>query len=206
VSQDPLSNRACGFPAHGLPMASRTAALRKTPNRCRITHRATETVKTKAIESLRRPTLHLARSKVTPLTRAAQAEQPPPDVQINRVETPRGIPGTKVSPPTTQHRTQVTNHAPDVLMAPTPRGQLPNALPDPLHRTPRRPPIQEVHAPTTTLPNPTRHALPQMTTKEIETLPTIEEVDHPRLLRVQLQTQARHDLPNPRPGPLTIPA
>jgi hypothetical protein len=49
--QDPLSNRACEFPAHGLPVVSRVAAL------CclRIADRATQAVEAVALNEEIRP-------------------------------------------------------------------------------------------------------------------------------------------------------
>jgi hypothetical protein len=50
--QDPRSNRACGFPAHGLPMVSRSAALRSL----RVLDGPTQAMEPVAVEEVASPT------------------------------------------------------------------------------------------------------------------------------------------------------
>jgi hypothetical protein len=53
--QDPLSNRACGFPAHGLPVVSRSVALRSL----RVLDGSAQTDEPEGIKEVRVPGLPL---------------------------------------------------------------------------------------------------------------------------------------------------
>ena len=56
------------------------------------------------------------------------------------------------------------------------------------------------------LPQPPRHARPEVTAEEVEALPAFPEVDHPRLVRMQLQPQPAQDVPDRVQGLLGLAA
>ena len=67
-------------------------------------------------------------------------------------------------------------------------------LPEPLHRPLRRPAVQVIAADPALLPQPTRHPSAEVAAEEVEALPALTEVDHPRLVRVQLEAPARSSI------------
>ena len=88
-------------------------------------------------------------------------------------------------------------------MTPTSGGERPHAGSHLLHRTPRRPSVQVVDASPRPYPDGTAHALVQMTPQEIEALTATRQVDHPRLLRMQLQPVSASSTWQPPRAPRT---
>lgn len=72
----------------------------------RITNGPAQTMQTKPMEELKRPTPHLTRPQVPPLPPHHEANQATPHVPIKLIEFPRSIPRTKVSPPPHEDTTQ----------------------------------------------------------------------------------------------------
>src|SRR4029077_2867608 len=74
----PLSIRACGFPAHGLPMIFLTWL------RClRVSDGATQAVQAVPVEPLFSPLIGLSSTRVAPPLLDHQAEQPPHHVPVD---------------------------------------------------------------------------------------------------------------------------
>src|SRR5207249_2144187 len=118
----------------------------------------------------------------------AQGPQPAYHVGVQRTELTSGIPRAEVVPPTPQHGVQITDDRADIRVASRPGGQLLHALPNPLHRTPTRPTLQEVQTLMVSLPQPSAQTLVQVAAKEVKARLAIVELDSPRFLRVQLKT------------------
>src|SRR6266513_1364521 len=93
-----------------------------------------------------------------------------------------------LAPPAPQHEVQITDDRADIRVASRPGGQLLHALPNPLHRAPTRPAVQEVQTLMVSLPQPTAQTLVQVAAKEVKARLAIVELDAPRFLRVQLKT------------------
>src|SRR6266853_1640592 len=141
-------------------------------------------MKSEVLEVLACPALGLPRSQVTPLALHAQGPQPAYHVGVQRTELTSGIPRAEVVPPTPQHGIKVADDFADIRVASRPRGQRLHALPDPLHRAPTRPALQEVQALMLPLPQPTAHALVQVTAEKVKPLVAIVELDSSRFLLV----------------------
>src|SRR6185312_839404 len=185
-SQGPRSNRACGFPAHGLPGIGRHAALCSLhpEGLLRVTDAPAQAMKAQMLEVLASPSRCLARLQVATLTRAAQGSQPSDHEAIHADELAIGIARAKVVTPAPQYGVQIRNHRADVRMAPGPRGNIFHSLPDPHHGPPIRPAMQEVQPLALLLPQPSAQALVQVTAEEVKALLAIVEIDSPRLVRV----------------------
>src|SRR6185436_1823514 len=114
--QGPLSNRACGFPAHGLRavVGGRDEALRSL----RVSDGARELVQSEGIEVLRRPSTNLARFQVAPLALDSQALEPPRHVPVDLVELVRRVAGAEVLAPATEHGVELADHIARVRVAP----------------------------------------------------------------------------------------
>jgi hypothetical protein len=100
-NQRPLPNRACGFPAHGLPVVCRLAALRVLlfPEGWRgIADGPTQAIQPKLLVVLAVPALGLARLQVATGALDAQALQPPHDVTVHRCERPGRVAAAEVLP------------------------------------------------------------------------------------------------------------
>lgn len=95
----PLSIRACGFPAHGLPMVF-LAWLRSS----RIADGASEAIKAMVLKPVTSPRIGTPGMQVTAVTFDEQTFQSPHDVAVDLVELVGGVPGTKVAAPATQNR------------------------------------------------------------------------------------------------------
>jgi hypothetical protein len=82
--QDPLSNRACDFPAHGLPVVSRAAALRSLPERgIRVPDGPPQAVESDGFEEIASPPGRFASTKVTAFAPNHEALEPPDHVLID---------------------------------------------------------------------------------------------------------------------------
>src|SRR5262249_29982198 len=90
----PLSIRACGFPAHGLPMIFVTW-LRSL----RVADGAAESVQAVPVEPLFGPLTSLSGTQVAAPLHHHQAEQTPRDVAVDLKELDGGVASTKVSAP-----------------------------------------------------------------------------------------------------------
>jgi len=102
--QGPLSNRACGFPAHGLRavVAGRDEALRSF----RVCDGSREFGQSEGVEVASVPSSSLASLQVPALAHDPHALEPPPDVPVDLDEFVRGVAGAEVLPPATQHRVE----------------------------------------------------------------------------------------------------
>src|SRR4051812_20824968 len=118
--QSPLSNRACGFPAHGLPVVARVAALRGLlPGGLpRVADGPAQAMKAEIPEVLARPALRLTRLQAPSRALHAKAEKSSPDVFVELVEALSGVPGAEVVPPTPEYGVQVSNDVADIRVAP----------------------------------------------------------------------------------------
>ena len=84
-------------------------------------------------------------------------------------------------------------------MAPASRREISHTRAHPTHRSPRRPPLQVEDTLPRPLPDRPAHALTQVTPEKVETLPTTREVDHSRLLRMQLKPEPREHVVHATP-------
>src|SRR5437899_11882372 len=100
-SQGARSNRACGFPAHGLPVIGRhTALCGPLPEGLpRVGDRAAQAIEAQPLEVLARPAPRLAGPQVTPFALAAQGAQPSLDEAVEAEELIGSIAGAKVRTP-----------------------------------------------------------------------------------------------------------
>src|SRR5580698_8190197 len=114
--QDPLSNRACGFPAHGLPVVSRAAALRALlpEGLLGVAHGSPQAMKTDVLEVFARPARRFACLELPALALDAKGSQPPVDVAIELVEARRGVARAEVVSPSPQHGVQVGDHLAEI--------------------------------------------------------------------------------------------
>src|SRR4029077_12344155 len=99
----------------------------------------------------------------------------------------RLIAGTKVLIPGAHHTIHIRNHGAEVVVAAATRGQLPHTGAHPTHRARRRPAMQVVAALPRPSPHRAAHALAQVAAEKVEALASAREVDHSRLLRMQLE-------------------
>src|SRR5205085_10494527 len=74
-SRTPRSNRACRFPAHGLPVIGRYAALGSLhpEGLLRVADRAAQAIETQALEVFARPTARFTGLQVSTLALTAQS-------------------------------------------------------------------------------------------------------------------------------------
>src|SRR6266851_3431760 len=100
---DPRSNRACGFPAHGLPGSIRGATLR----RLRVPNRAAQAMETEGVKEISGPLGGLTRAKLTTVALDEQALQPPVHVVVDIPKFDGGIARAKIRPPAAQHRVEL---------------------------------------------------------------------------------------------------
>src|SRR5437867_7375416 len=70
---DPRSNRACGFPAHGLPRGIRSTTLRSL----RVPNRAAQAMETESLKESTGPLAGLPRAKLAAVALDEQALQAP---------------------------------------------------------------------------------------------------------------------------------
>src|SRR5271157_4454938 len=119
------------------------------------------------------------------------AGQPLVHAGVQLVELPVGISRPKVVAPSPEHGVQFGDDLLPVVPAAPRLGQLMDASPDPFHRLGRRPPL---HIVPPWIPQDAS-LLPDRTSPENKTSLPPPQVHHPRLLRMQHQTQlARHKL------------
>src|SRR5712692_1574582 len=197
ISARPPFNRACRFPAHGLPVVSCVAALR----RLRVLDGPAQTVQPEGVEEIAGPLLYFTRVQIAALALRHEAAEPPARVGVDLDEFLGRVPGAEVVAPAAEHGVEIGDDDSHVLHpGPVPAGQLLHALSDPLHAAMGRPALEEVDTLACLLPDRTAHPLPQVTAEEVETLFTPREIDLPRLVRVQLQTEPVQDLPDPGLG------
>src|SRR5262249_12169901 len=158
------------FPAHGLPVVSRFAALRSL----RVLDGPAQAVEPVAFdEEIVRPSSSLARALVATLPLHEEALEPPSHVAVDLLELVRRVAGAEVVAPAAQHRVQAADQHPHVLHpVPAPSGQLLHALPHPLHAAQRGPSLEEVHALPRPHPDRPAHALAEVAAEEVEALPT----------------------------------
>src|ERR1700758_3812057 len=97
----PLSIRACGFPAHGLPMIF-WAWLRSL----RVLDGAGQTVQAVSLEPRACPLINLPGTQVTAPLLDEKTFEPPRDVAIDLDELLSGVAGAKVVAPTAQNRVE----------------------------------------------------------------------------------------------------
>src|SRR5665213_399684 len=116
VSRFPLSNRACGFLAHGLTMILTGVACAGYFSPCGP----------------------LSAAPVLPAPRSPDREV------VHFVELPVGIPRPKVIPPATKHGCRCCNDLLHVFPALPPARQLPHAVPEFLCRLRARPPLHKM--------------------------------------------------------------
>src|SRR5712692_7512774 len=199
--QDPRSNRACRFPAHGLRVAIHVAALRSL----RIADGPAQAIEPVALEEVARPEPGLTGAQVPAFAPDEKGAEPGPDVSVDLVELASGVPGAEVVAPTAQQRVQVADDDPDVLhTVAIAAGQLLHALPDALHAARRGPALEEIAPLALSLPDLSAHALAQMATEEVEAFASIAQLDPPRLFRVQRQPEAFHDFADAPLGLLAL--
>jgi hypothetical protein len=98
----PLSIRACGFPAHGLPMIF--LAWRRDPG---IADGAHQPVQAQLPEPLARPEPPLAGPQVAAVALDQQPFEPPGDVVVDLDELVGGVTGTEVVAPAAQDRIEL---------------------------------------------------------------------------------------------------
>src|SRR2546427_1363814 len=150
------------------------------------------------------PSDRFTRTKVAPLAFYHEAKEASPHVLVHPVELLCGIPGAEVVAPPAQDRVQVADQHPHILHSvPVSSGELLHALPSPLHASRRGPPLEEVDAMALLLPDRSAHALVQVATEKVEPLPSPAQVDLPRFLRVQLQSQPCKGCPHALLGLVT---
>src|SRR5215475_808011 len=124
----PLSIRACGFPAHGLPMIFLTW-LRSL----RIADGATKTVQALPSKPLLCPLIELSSTQVaTPLLDQKPFE-PPHHIPVDLVKLGGGVASTKGIAPTAQERIQVRDQITDIESDPTAAGAVANLGPQSGH-------------------------------------------------------------------------
>src|SRR5262249_49907880 len=97
----PLSIRACGFPAHGLPTVFVTW-LRSL----RVADGAHELMQALVVEPGARPAARLARPQVAAALLDEQALQPPHHVAVHGDEPRRRVPGAEVVAPSPKEQVQ----------------------------------------------------------------------------------------------------
>jgi hypothetical protein len=119
--------------------------------------------------------------------------EPPYDVVIDLTELVGGVAGTKVVAPATQDRIDIRDHVADIGPDPIAPGAVTHLGPYPGHGPLRRPAMQVVAHEALLLPQPPRHARPEVTTQKIQALTTLTQIDHLRLIRMQPQPQRRQD-------------
>src|SRR6185503_2296057 len=115
----PLSIRACGFPAHGLPMIF-CAWLRYL----RVADGAAKSVQAVPVEPLLGPLIGVPATEVAAPLLNHQAEQPPRDVFVDLAELVGGVAGAKVVAPAAQDRIQYRDHVADVDSDPVAPGEV----------------------------------------------------------------------------------
>src|SRR6266496_3569190 len=153
------------------------------------------------LEEIASPLLGVTRAEVATLTLHHEAMESPPRIGVDLYEFLGRVPGAEIVAPAAEHGVEIGEDDPHVLYpGPVPSGQLLHALSDPLHAAMGRPALEEVDTLALLLPDRTAHPLPQVTAEEVESLLAPREVDPPRLVRVQLQTEPVQDLPDPGLG------
>src|SRR6516164_203309 len=105
----PLSIRACGFPAHGLPMIFWTWLRRLW-----VADGATKPVQAVPVEPLCGPLIGLSSTQVAAPLFDHQAEQPPHHIPVDLGELIGGVAGAKVVTPPAQDWIQVRDHITDI--------------------------------------------------------------------------------------------
>ena len=180
--QDPLSNRACGFPAHGLRavVGGRDVALRSL----RVRDGAKESVQAEGVEVARRPSSRFTRFEVTTFALDTHALEPPGHIPVDRVELLGGVSGAEVLSPSAQHGIELDDYIARIVVAARPWGHVFHALPYPLHALRRWPALEKMDALSLArlFPYRSRELLPQMTAKKIDPLFAPAEIDALRLV------------------------
>ena len=146
------------------------------------------------VEPLLGPRLGLTRVQVATPLLDHQAAEPLHHVVVGLAELISGVPGTEEVAPAAQDGIQIRDHVADVPPGTVTAGTVPDFLPEPLHRPLRGPAVQVVADDPPLLPQPPRHAGMKMAAEEVQPLPAFPEINHLRLIRVQLQPQRRQDL------------
>src|ERR1017187_8896376 len=131
------------------------------------------------------PTLALPAAPVPPAHKTRE------HILIELIELPIGIPRTEVVAPPSKHGCQLRDDLLHVLPALPRIGHLSHTFPDSLHRLRRRPPLHEVPA---RIPLDTS-LLAYRAPQEYKALPPAPQVHHPRLLRMQFESQPLHYQP-----------
>src|SRR5262245_33372078 len=104
-----------------------------------------------------------------------------------------GVAGTEVVAPATQDRVDIRDHITDIVTRPAASRLGPDLRPEALHRPLGRPALKVVAA-HAAFQHPARHAGSEVAAEEIEALSTLSEVNHSRLLRMQLQPETGQDV------------
>src|SRR5207247_10528729 len=121
-----------------------------------------------------------------------------PDVGVDLVEFAIRVPGAEVIAPAAEHGVQIGDDDSHVFHpGPVTSGHFLHAMSDPPPAATIRPALEEVDPLALPLPDPSAHPLPQVTAEEVEALFTPREIDSPRLVRVQFETQPGQDLADP---------
>ena len=107
-----------------------------------------------------------------------QALEPPRLVPAHLDESVGGVAGAEVVPPSPREQVQLRNDPWQRPASPRPAGQGPDTSLGPLHRPPRRPPVQAVADDRLLLPQPPGHPGMQMTARKVKTLPALPQADH----------------------------
>src|SRR5262249_11473159 len=91
---------------------------------------------------------------------------------------------------------EVCDHLADVRVASSSWRLVAHLLSDPLHRAGRGPAVQEVNLLPVALPDRSAQTLAEVTAEEVEALLSIVELDSPRLVGMELETESREVLPH----------
>src|SRR6476659_9724560 len=178
----PLSIRACGFPAHGLPMIFLTW-LRSL----RVADGAAKSVQAVPVKPLFSPLTGLPGTQVAAPLLDHQAEQPPHHIPVDLTEFDPGVAGAKVVAPPAQDRIEIRDHIANIGSDPVASGALPDLGSHSGHGRLAGPAVQVIAHDALLFPQPPRHARPEVTAQKIQALPPVTQVDHLRLIRMQPQ-------------------
>ena len=143
----------------------------------RIPNRAAQTDKPQGLEERTTPGPRPTGPQTGTRALEQQAAQTPPHVVVELSEVVRRIPRSEILPPPPKNPVHVRDDQTQVRVTAASRGQRPHAGSHLLHRTPRRPSVQVVHASPRPCPDGTAHALVQMTPQEVKALTAIRQVD-----------------------------
>src|SRR5215203_5560766 len=134
---------------------------------------AAQAVQAVPVEPLFGPLIGLSGTQVAAPLRDHQAEQPPRDVAVDLDELVGGVAGTKVVAPATYDRIEIRDHITDIGSSPIAAGAVTGLVAQPCQCRLAGPPVQVVAHDPLLLPQPPRHACPEMTTQKIQALTTL---------------------------------